>query len=272
MSEKMENKFEQVLRAENPVNYTDIKVNIIECNVTLKITLTKRWKKKWQKFKRKKRVVRQPKRSSNKVSDFIELTLQLSKFNNVTENRKLKKKERSNLQKEKNVLLPVEISYVRNSSLNEAMQSTSARSSSHSVISDASTVKNLQRNIILSESEGQVSPVKDVTKHKATLSEKREDCVDYSYNDDGVGVLPVKETFGEVRQGVSETVDISALDRQDQDQVLSEIALSQNDSSLVKILRNLLNDENSINVATPSGSISTDDLVSTQGKCTSSSE
>ena len=39
MSEKMENKFEQVLRAENPVNYTDIKVNIIERNVTLKITL-----------------------------------------------------------------------------------------------------------------------------------------------------------------------------------------------------------------------------------------
>ena len=49
------------------------------------------------------------------------------------------------------------------------------------MISDASTVKYLQRNIILSESEGQVSPVKDVTKHKATLSEKREDCVDYSY-------------------------------------------------------------------------------------------
>ena len=39
MSEKMENKFEQVLRAENPVNYMDIKVNIIERNVTLKITL-----------------------------------------------------------------------------------------------------------------------------------------------------------------------------------------------------------------------------------------
>ena len=167
-----------------------------------KITLRERRKEKWKKFKRKKSVVRQPKRSSNKVSDFIELTLKLSKFNNVTENRKLKKNERSNLQKEKNVLLPVEISYVRNSSLNEAMQSTSARSSGHSVISDASTVKYLQRNIILSESEGQVSPVKDVTKHKATLSEKREDCVDYSYNDDGVGVLTVQETFGEVRQGV----------------------------------------------------------------------
>ena len=48
---------------------------------------------------------------------------------------------------------------VRNSSLNETMQSTSASSSSHGVISDASTVKILQRNIILSESEEQVSPV-----------------------------------------------------------------------------------------------------------------
>ena len=58
------------MRSENPVNYTDIKADIIERNVTLKITLMERWKKKWQKFKRKKRVVRQPKRSSNKVSNF----------------------------------------------------------------------------------------------------------------------------------------------------------------------------------------------------------
>ena len=53
-------------------------------------------------------------------------------------------------------------------------------------MSDASTVKNLQRNIILSESEEQVSHVEDISKHEATLSEKREDQVDYSYNDDGV--------------------------------------------------------------------------------------
>ena len=34
-----------------------------------------------------------------------------------------------------------------------------------------------------------------------------------------------------VRQGVSVTIAISALDTQDQDQELSEIKLSQNDSS-----------------------------------------
>ena len=48
--------------------------------------------------------------------------------------------------------------------------------------------------------------------------------------------------------------------------------MSQNDSSLVEILRSLLNDENSVNVVTPSGSISTADLVSTQCNCTASFE
>ena len=237
-----------------------------------KITLRERRKEKWKKFKRKKSVVRQPKRSSNKVSDFIELALQRSKFKNVTDNRKLRKEEKSNLQKENNVLVLVEISDVRNSNLNEAMQSTSASSSNHSVMPDASTVKNLQRNIILSESEEQVSHVEDISKHEATLSEKREDQVDYSYNDDGAWVLPVEETIREVREGFSETVNIRVLDTQDQGQELSKIKLSQNDSSSVEIHRNLLNDENSVNVVAPSSSISTTDLVSTQRNSTSCSE
>ena len=237
-----------------------------------KITLREKRKEKWKKFKRKKSVVRQPKRSSNKVSDFIELALQRSKFKNVTDNRKLRKEEKSNLQKENNVLVLVEISDIRNSNLNEAMQSTSASSSNHSVMPDASTVKNLQRNIILSESEEQVSHVEDISKHEATLSEKREDQVDYSYNDDGAWVLPVEETIREVREGFSETVNIRVLDTQDQGQELSKIKLSQNDSSSVEIHRNLLNDENSVNVVAPSSSISTTDLVSTQRNCTSCSE
>ena len=53
--------------------------------------------------------------------------------------------------------------------------------------------------LFLSESEEQVSPIRDVAKHETTLSEKREDRVDYLYNNDGVGVLPVQETIREVR-------------------------------------------------------------------------
>ena len=71
---------------------------------------------------------------------------------NVADNRKQWKKERNNLSKEKNVV-PVAISDVRSSSINEAMHSKSASSSSHSVTSDPSTVKNLQRNIFQSGGE-----------------------------------------------------------------------------------------------------------------------
>ena len=41
---------------------------------------------------------------------------------------------------------------------------------------------------------------------------------------------------------------------------------------MVEILRNFLNNENCVNVVTPSGTISTADLVSTQSNCTPSSE
>ena len=51
----------------------------------------------------------------------------------------------------------------------------------------------------MSESEEQVSLDKDVFKDETALSEKREDRVDHSYNDDGVGFLPVQETIREVR-------------------------------------------------------------------------
>ena len=78
----------------------------------------------------------------------------------------------------------------------------------------------------------------------STFSEKKEDRVNYSYSNDGVEVLPVQDKIREVRQGDSETVKISVLDTQDQDQKLREINLSPNDSSLVEILKNLLNDEN----------------------------
>lgn len=55
---------------------------------------------------------------------------------------------------------------------------TRTSSSSHIMISDASRVNNLQRNIILSENEEHVSLVHDVNEHEAELNEKREDSID----------------------------------------------------------------------------------------------
>ena len=96
MHKKMENDFEEVLRTSYPHNYTDMKNEIIGHNITLKITLSERRKKKGQKFTRKKGAVKSQ-IDSSKVSDFAELALQRSKFSNVTDNRKQRKKERIDL-------------------------------------------------------------------------------------------------------------------------------------------------------------------------------
>ena len=72
-------------------NHTDIKNDIINRNLTLKITLNDRRKKKWQKFKRNKRVIRTP-RKSTKVPEFAEIALELPKHVHVTDNMKHRKR------------------------------------------------------------------------------------------------------------------------------------------------------------------------------------
>ena len=98
----MENYFDEVLRRSYTHNYTDIKNEIIRRNITLK--KNNKWKNKRGvpkvKKKKKKRVVR-PQRGNSKISDFVQLAYQSSKFGNVTDNRKLNKKKRTGLQKEK---------------------------------------------------------------------------------------------------------------------------------------------------------------------------
>ena len=97
---KMVNDFDEVLRTSYPHNYTDMMSEIMRRNITLKITLSERRKKQWRKFKRKKCAVKSQ-IGSSKVSDFVELALQRSKFSNVTDNKRQRKKERICLQKEK---------------------------------------------------------------------------------------------------------------------------------------------------------------------------
>ena len=100
MHTKLENDFDEVVRTSHPHNYTNMMNEIIGRNITQKITLSERRKKKWRKIKRKKRAVKSE-IGSSKVSDFVELALQRSTFSNVTDNRKQRKKERIGLQKEK---------------------------------------------------------------------------------------------------------------------------------------------------------------------------
>ena len=58
MHKKLENHFDEILRTSYPHNYTNMKNEIMGRNITLKITLSERRKKKWRKFKRKKRAVK----------------------------------------------------------------------------------------------------------------------------------------------------------------------------------------------------------------------
>ena len=89
--QELENKFNKDLITNFPQNHTDIKNDIISRNLTLTTTLSDRRKKKWWKFKRKNRVIRTP-RKSTKVSDFAEVALARSKYVNVTDNRKYRRR------------------------------------------------------------------------------------------------------------------------------------------------------------------------------------
>ena len=85
--QELENKFSKDLITNFPQKHTDIKNDIITRNLTLKITLNDRRKKKWRIFKRKNRVIRTP-RKSTKMFGFVEVALERSKYVNVADNRK----------------------------------------------------------------------------------------------------------------------------------------------------------------------------------------
>ena len=96
MYNKIDKELSDTIKSAYPENSEEIKNEIINRNLTFKITLNERRVNKWRKFKRKKRTIKSPKRSS-KVSDFVEIALKRSQFQNVTDNRKY----RQNLTKDK---------------------------------------------------------------------------------------------------------------------------------------------------------------------------
>ena len=83
----MVKEWNDTIKSAYPENSIDVKNEIINRNLTLKITLNERRVKKWRKFKQKKRAIKSRKRSS-KVSDFVEIALKRSQFQTIesTEN------------------------------------------------------------------------------------------------------------------------------------------------------------------------------------------
>ena len=99
--QELENKFNKDLITKFLQNHIDIKNDTINSNLALEITLSNRKKRKWRKFKRKKCVIRTP-RKFKKVSDFVEVALDRSKSVNVTDNRKYRKRVIKDSRQERN--------------------------------------------------------------------------------------------------------------------------------------------------------------------------
>ena len=104
MYDRMDKELNDTIKSANLENSEEIKNEMINQNLILKITLNERRVKKWRKFKRKKRAVKSPKRSS-KVSDFVEIALKRSQFQNVTDNRKYRKNFTKDKAENKNEIL-----------------------------------------------------------------------------------------------------------------------------------------------------------------------
>ena len=102
-------------------------------------------------FKRKKRAVKSQIHNT-KVSDFVEFALQRSKFSNVTDNRKQRKKERIGLQKEKIQLDQlINSEFEKEISVKRVWQDKDSLNSD--VVSQSNRTITLEKSIILREGE-----------------------------------------------------------------------------------------------------------------------
>ena len=99
---------------------------------------------------------------SSKVSDFVELALQRSKFSNATDNRKQKKKERIGLQKEKIQLDQLVSSESEKENISRTRLAGQRHSLNSNVVSQSNRIITLEKSIILREVEEEVSSIKPI--------------------------------------------------------------------------------------------------------------
>ena len=230
-------------------------------NITLKITLTEKRKKKWRKFKRKKRAVKWQ-IGSSKVSDFVELALQRPTFSNVTDNRKQRKKERIGLQKEKIRLDQLVNSEFERENISKTPLAGQRYSLNSDVVSQSNGIITLEKNIILREGEIEVSSIKtNIGQEKEEKTIAKPLAVE---NGDKVKLSKTEKARNE--RSIVEQFVLMA------DKEIGKTELSQNDSSLVDILASLLDKENSVTALTPPPPISTTGLIYTHRNCTPCSE
>ena len=92
----------------------------------------------------------------------MKLALQCSKFSNVTDNRKQRKKEEIGLQKEKSKLDELVNSEFEKENISKTRLTAQRRSLISDVVSQSNEITTLEKNIILREPEGEVSSINPV--------------------------------------------------------------------------------------------------------------
>ena len=196
------------------------------------------------------------------MAKFSNQSLERSNFSNVTDNRKQRKKERIGLQKEKIQLDQLVNSEFEKENISRMRLAGQRHSLYSDVVSQSNGIITLEKSIILREGEGEVSSIKPIIGQ-----EKEEKTIVKTLavkNGDKVKISKTEKARNE-RSIVGQCVLMA-------DQEIGKTELSQNDSSLVDILANILDDENLVTVLTPPPSISTTGLIYTLGNCTPCSE
>ena len=92
----------------------------------------------------------------------LKLALQCSKFSNVTDNRKQRKKEEIGLQKEKSKLDQLVNSEFEKENISKTRLTAQRRSLFSDVVSQSNEITTLEKIIILREAEGEVSSINPV--------------------------------------------------------------------------------------------------------------
>ena len=234
-------------------NCEEIKNEITNRNLTLRITLNERCVKNWRKFKRKKRAIMSPKLSS-KVSDFVEIALKRSQLQNVTDNRKYKKNFTKDKAENKKEILNSNtntISIVGMTELEDVRVDSDEKSDIEKGIVNVGMTGQLISSGNISSSEEMIMSADNIN---ACRTEGHGN-IDHGVNKNHLGeeiVCNNQQSFNSKEK-----------------QSKNNVSLPQQDTSLVDILASLLQDENTVQALSPSVVTSAVANVSTHGNCTS---
>ena len=252
MYDKTDKELNNPIKSGYPENSLDIKNEIIDQNSTLKIALNERRVKKWRKFKRKKRLIKSPKRSS-KVSDFVELALKRSQFQYVTDNRKYIKNVTNDQAENKKEILNNNtdtISIVGRTELEDGRVYSHENSDTEKSIVNVGMTGKLISSGNISSSEVIIMSADNINACRT----EGHGYIDHGIDENHLG----EEIISNNKQSFNSREKRSK----------NNVSLSQRDTSLVDILASLLKGENTVQALSPSVITSTTGNVSIHGNST----